>query len=283
MSHIVSVGEHDPEEDEDGQDHELRSFGRLVKVFRLKSDLTQEELAGEVRYSVQYVGSVEQGRRFPSEHFAKLVEKRLATTGVILAAYREVNSRRGLASWFRRWAKLEDSAVTLHTYESRVAPGLLQTEAYARALIADVLPPPTPSKADSLLTARMARHQLLHRTPYTVFSFIVDQSVIDRRTGGEEVTAGLIDHLLECARLPNVDLQLIPRVCPQHAGLGGPFCLMETAEHDWFGYAEGQQSGWVLTEPKDISVLRQRYGKLRIQALNPADSADLLMRLRGEL
>ncbi|MER5934912.1 DUF5753 domain-containing protein, partial [Streptomyces sp. NPDC002054] len=146
-----------------------------------------------------------------------------------------------------------------------------------------VLPPPTPEQTEAWTAARLARQELLRRIPYIVFSFVMDQQVIERQTGGPEVTRELIDHLLECAALPNVDIQIVPTVCPDHAGLGGPFRLLETDEHEWFGYAEGQRNGRVLTRPQDISALQQRYAKLRIQALNPADSASLLMRLRGTL
>ncbi|MGW7333533.1 Scr1 family TA system antitoxin-like transcriptional regulator [Streptomyces sp. NPDC054840] len=124
---------------------------------------------------------------------------------------------------------------------------------------------------------------LQHRTPYTVFSFIIDEAVILRQTGGPEVTRQLIDHLLKCGQLPTVDLQIMPLISPGHAGLGGPFRLLETQDNEWMGYIEGQQSGRVLSHPKDLSLLHLRYAELRIQTLNPADSRALLMRLRGSL
>ncbi|MFI5637850.1 Scr1 family TA system antitoxin-like transcriptional regulator [Streptomyces goshikiensis] len=271
------------DDDEVRPDENLRSFGEMVKAFRKRAGFTQEQLAPLVRYSVQYVGSVEQGRRHPSKRFVDRAEESLDSFGVIRIAARQLNRRRGLASWFQRWAELEEGAVTLNTYESRSVPGLLQTEAYARALVESVLPPPAPEEAEARIVARLDRQRLLTRTPYTVFSFIIEQSVIERQTGGREVTLELIDHLLKCSRLPNVDIQIMPTASPQHAGLGGPFCLLVTDEHEWVGYSEGQQSGKLITDERDISILDQRYAKLRIQALNPADSVGLLMRMRGSL
>ncbi|WP_406187599.1 helix-turn-helix domain-containing protein [Streptomyces sp. NBC_01006] len=264
-------------------DSDLRNFGATVKAFRKRAELTQEQLAERVRYSVQYVGSVEQGRRHPSVKFVNRSEEALDAFGVILIAANRLNRKRGLAKWFTRWAELEDVAVALNTYECRSIPGLLQTEAYGRAQIDNVPPLATSAEAEARIAARADRQKLLHRTPYIAFSFIIEQAVIERQTGGPDVTREQIDHLLECAKLPNVDIQIMPTIQPFHAGTDGPFQLLETDDNEWLGYSEGQQSGLVISCPKDISLLHQRYAKLRIQALNPADSVGLLMRMRGSL
>ncbi|MFJ7588236.1 helix-turn-helix transcriptional regulator [Streptomyces sp. NPDC097617] len=106
-------------------DDNLRSFGETVKASRRRAGLTQEQLARLIGYSVQYVGSVEQGRRHPSQKFINKTDSVLNAFGVIIIAARQLSRRRGLASWFRRWAELEEVAVTLNTYECRSIPGLL--------------------------------------------------------------------------------------------------------------------------------------------------------------
>lgn len=264
-------------------DDDLKSFGEILKALRKRAGLTQEQLHPSIRYSVQYIGSVEQGRRHPSARFMERTEEALNAFGVLTIAARDLHRRRGRASWFRRWAELEDVAITLNTYECRVVPGLLQPESYMRALIENVPPLATPGEVEARVSNRLDRQRILPRTPYVAFSFIIDQVVIERQTGGPEVTRELIDHLLQCAALPNVDLQIIPTVQPLHAGTDGTFRLLETEDNEWFGYAEGQQTGQVITSQKDVGILHQRYAKLRIQALNPADSVGLLKRMRGSL
>ncbi|MFF5706223.1 helix-turn-helix domain-containing protein [Streptomyces sp. NPDC012794] len=264
-------------------DPDLRNFGDVLKASRKRADLTQEQFGPRVGYSVQYVASVEQGRRHPSAKFVNKAEEVLNAFGVIQIAAKQMTRRRGLASWFRRWAELEETAVALNTYECRSIPGLLQTEAYARAQIENVPPRPTAQEAEDRITLRLDRQKVLTRTPYTTFSFIIEQTVFERQTGGPEVTRKLIDHLLKCAQLPNVDIQLMPTASPEHAGTDGPFQILESHEHEWLGYSEGQKHGEVITDAKAVSDLHQQYAKLRIQALNPADTAGLLMRLRGSL
>jgi hypothetical protein len=59
--------------------------------------------------------------------------------------------------------------------------------------------------------------------------------------------------------------------------------LAETPMNRWYGYSEGQKNGRLITDPKEISVLQQRYAKMRSQALTPEDSLRLLKRMRGSL
>ncbi|WP_346777048.1 helix-turn-helix transcriptional regulator [Streptomyces sp. HNM0575] len=255
----------------------------MVQAFREHAGLTQEEFAPRVQYSRQTVASIEQGRRFPQRDFIERAEHVLGAFGALRKAAQHLSRQPGLASWFRQWAQLEAGAVSLYTYECRVVPGLLQTEAYARAVTLSVPPPPGPEEVEERVTARIARQELLHRRRPIALSFIIEQAVIERRTGGAEATRALIDHLLGCAELPNVELQLMPLCQPDHAGTDGSMQLLEAPDNRWLGYSEGQQTGQLLSDTKDISVLHQRYARMRSQALTPTDSASLLTRLRGAL
>ncbi|MFH8592300.1 helix-turn-helix domain-containing protein [Streptomyces rimosus] len=261
----------------------LKTFGAVVKVFRERAGLTQEELAPLVQFSAQTVASIEQGRRLPDPEFILRAEEVLDAFGTFKAAAEHLSRRAGLAVWFRQWAALEAQAVALCAYECRVIPGLLQTEAYARAVTLSVPPPPDEQEAEERVAARLARQKLLHRRPPIAFSFILEQSLFERGTGGKGVTRSLIDHVLGCAELWNVELQVMPRWQPNHAGLDGPMRLLETPRNKWLGYSEGQQCGNLITGPKDVSVLYQRYAKMRSQALSQEASVSLLKQIRGAL
>lgn len=264
----------------------LRTFGAVVQGFRKRAGMTQEELAERVRYSVQTVASVEQGRRFPTAEYVRRAEDVLDAGGILSGAVRHLSRQPGLASWFRQWAGLEATAVSLYTYECRVVPGLLQTEAYARSVSLNVPPVPDKDELDQRVAARLARQELLStaRKPPTAFTFILEEAVLLRDTGGQDVTRGLLDHLVGLVEQNwNVEVQVMPLRQPKHAGLDGPVRLAETPEHKWYGYSEGQENGRLIADPKEISILQQRYAKLRSQALTPADSLSLLTRIRGAL
>ncbi len=196
----------------------LKMFGEVVKTFRKRARLTQEQFAPLVGYSPETVASIEQGRRLPPPDFAERADSVLDAFGVILAAAKHLTRRKGLASWFRQWAQLELTALSLYTYECRLIPGLLQTPAYARTLFTDQLPPLGDEQIEAQLAARLERQQLLRERPNTSFSFILEEHLFLRDLGGEEVTRELLDHILDLAGLRNVNIQIMPLVRHHHAG-----------------------------------------------------------------
>ncbi|MGY1439020.1 helix-turn-helix domain-containing protein [Streptomyces reniochalinae] len=262
----------------------LQTFGAVVKAFRERAGYTQEAWAEESGYSLSTCAGVEQGRRFPPPGFIDRAEDKFDAFGALRKASKFLSRGHGLAAWFRQWAKMELTALSLYTYECRAVPGLLQTEAYARALIEDVPPSMAEERVEAHIADRLGRQQVLfgRHVPIT-FSFVIEQAVLERCTGGEGVTGELLDHLVECAGRRNLELQIMPLVQPQHAGLDGTIMLMETAEMRWYGYSEGQETGQLISDERTLSRLHMRYAKLRSQALTPADSLSLLKRMRGAL
>lgn len=174
--------------------------------------------------------------------------------------------------------------MSLCAYECRVVPGLLQSEAYARAVFRNQVPPLDDEQVEQQLTARLERQELLRARPNTAYSFIVEEALLLRQVGGAEVTRGLIDHVLAvCRGLRNVEVQVMPLRRRDHAGSDGPVQLLETPEHRWIAYVEGQRGGWLHSDAKEVSVLQMRYARMRTQALTPEDTVGLLERLRGAL
>ncbi len=259
----------------------MKTFGAVVQALREHAGLSRDEFAPLVRFSKHTVASIELGRRMPDQAFVERAEEALGNTGALRRSARHLSRQPGLAAWFRQWARLEAEAISLHTYECRLIPGLLQTEAYARRLFADRLPPLDDDQIEARLAARTERQQLLPDRPNTAYSFILEEHLFLRRTGGRTVTLELIDHILDLADLRNIEIQVMPQVRESHAGMDGPMRLVETHENRWFGYSEGQESGQLISDPKVVSMLKMRYARMRSQALSPEDSLSLLRRMRG--
>ncbi|WP_406285047.1 Scr1 family TA system antitoxin-like transcriptional regulator [Embleya sp. NBC_00896] len=263
----------------------LKTFGVVLKALRDEAGLTQEEFAPCVGYSGHYIAKIEQGKRFPPRDLVTRSETALGPTAgrVLKAAAQSLSRKAGLASWFRQWAGIEEDAVSLCTYECRAIPGLLQPEMYVRTIFERRLPPLSEDQIEQQVAARLERQRLLVERPNTAFSFIIEQALLERRLGGREVTRALINHLLEHTKRRNVEIQVMPLCREDHAGIDGLIYLAETTEHNWVGYSEGQQSSVLITSPKDVSAMLQRYGRLRSQALGHDATVSLLEEMRGAL
>ncbi|WP_107498971.1 helix-turn-helix domain-containing protein [Actinacidiphila yeochonensis] len=259
----------------------LKTFGSVVQTLREEAGYTRAEFGELVRYSEHMIVSIERGRRMADPVFVERATAALGGTRALVNAYTHVTRQPGLAKWFRRWAAMEESAINLYTYECRMIPGLLQTEAHARALFESSIPPLSDEEIALKLAARLERHQLLSERPNTEFSFIFDEHLLLRGTGGPDVNSEQIEALIAISHQRNVSVQIVPLSRGVHAGLDGPVQLLETPDNIWYAYCEGQESGQFITDPKIVSVLQQRYAKLRSQALTPEDTRDLLERMRG--
>ncbi|MEU3992342.1 helix-turn-helix transcriptional regulator [Streptomyces platensis] len=262
----------------------LRTFGAVVQALREHAGLSRAELAERVRYSKHTVESVELGRRMPDIPFVDRAEEALGNTGALRKAARYLTrGDAGLAAWFRRWARLEREAVSLCTYECRLVPGLLQSEAYARAVFEGTIPLRTDEELEAQLAARMERQAMMRERPTVPFSFIVEERVFRRRFGDAEAMRELFDHVLERTAPRNLTLQVVPLEGGLHACLDGPVRILETSAGQRLGYSEGQKNGRLISDPKEVSALCQRYETLRSQALSLNESRAMLERLRGEL
>lgn len=64
-------------------------------------------------------------------------------------------------------------------------------------------------------------------------------------------------------------------------GCMGRCKLLETQDHQWFGYLEGQEHGQFVSDLKVLSALQMRCANMRSQALSLDDSESLMRRMRG--
>ncbi len=256
-------------------------YGKLVKLFRERAGLTQQQLADAVGYSCEQIASIEQGRRPAKAAFTEGAERVLEARGVLATLQDEVDLAK-LPQFFQDFALIEAEAVSRFSYDPLLVPGLLQTERYARALFASRTPPLDDDTIEQHVEARLHRQRLLTRTPITALSFIVGESALLNPIGGREVRQEQLHHLLSCAELRNVEAQVMPAACGFHPGVDGPMVLLETLEHRHVGYFESQGVGVVVTDAEKVSTFGLRYGKLRSQALNVEESVRFIRRVAGE-
>ena len=257
------------------------AYGRLLQHLRLRARLTQQALAEAIGYSLEQVGSVEQGRRAAKSAFTEAAERVLSAGGVLAVLQDDVD-RAKLPRFFRNFALIEAEVVSRFSYDPLLVPGLLQTEGYARAVFSGHCPPLNEDVIDQHTEGRLGRQKLLTRVPLAELSFIVSEEALRDPVGGAEIMREQWQRLLEVGAMRNVEVQVMPAGRGFHPGKNGPFVVAESSELRHLGYFESQGVGCVVHDPSDVSAFGLRYGKLRSQALNVEESARLIERLVGE-
>ncbi|MGW2028989.1 helix-turn-helix domain-containing protein [Streptomyces sp. NPDC001811] len=260
----------------------LRCFGRQMKLLREAVGLTQPQLGSLVGYGEAQIAAVEQGRRIPKPELIDAVDRAVGARGVLVAMKDEVAKAR-YPSFFRRYVQLEAEAVELHAYISHVIKGLLQTEECARAVFQMWRPLLGEESIEQGVSARMERQKLFARRPAPLLSFVIDEHVLRRPLGGQEVWRGQLEQLLIYGHQRNVEMQVMPTGREEHAGLAGPFTLIHSSKGRRMAYMEVQDVSALYAEPKKVSPLEATYGVLRAQALTPRESLAFIEKLLGEL
>ncbi|MDH2393441.1 helix-turn-helix transcriptional regulator [Streptomyces sp. HNM0663] len=260
----------------------MKLVGALVARFREAAGLTQRELAERVRLHVETISSIEVGRRALKPDLARLMDRILDTKGALETAVDNLPEVDLYPTRMEQFIDLEREAIAISWYENQVLPGLLQTENYARAVFRCRVPAYNDEVLSERLAERLARQDILRRKVPPAISFIISETVVRDRIGGDEVYAETLRHLRSCADLPFITLQILPLGLCAHAGLNGPFIILETPDDHHVAYAETQRGIQLVAEPDKVGALTRKYAMLRTQALNLEQTKNLLDQLLGE-
>lgn len=260
----------------------LKNFGRQIKLFRERAGLTQAELGAQLGYGEDQIASVEQGRRIPRPEFIDDADRVLDACGVLKAMKREVERAR-YPAFFRDAARLEADAVELHAYDTHVIYGLLQTEDYARAIFRMRRPLLDEETIEQRVAARLARQKIFSLWPAALMSFVIEEPVLRRPLGGTQVLRGQLEQLLLVGHKRNVEIQVMPTVREDNAGVDGPFVLVIPKGRDQMAYIEGQGRSTLVTDREEVRTIASRYGIIRAQAFTPGESLAFIEKLLGDV
>ncbi|MFF8844930.1 Scr1 family TA system antitoxin-like transcriptional regulator [Streptomyces sp. NPDC015127] len=262
-----------------------RLVADMARRMRARKGWTQEQLGDRIGFTASAVSAMETCAQPASDEMLVQLEAALGDGLGLFEQAREYVRLDKYPAQFKNYALLEQKALGLHLYATLVVHGLFQTEEYARALIGGGYPPLPEHRVEELVEARMARRALFEREPVALIEVVLEESVLRRTIGGEEVMRGQMRYLAECGRRRNVTLQVLPLdvgLSGEYAGGHGGMTLVETPEHDHLVYLEIQEESLLIKDPTKVSTYAQRYAKIRAQALGPRESLDLIERLAGD-
>jgi transcriptional regulator with XRE-family HTH domain len=256
-------------------------LGGELRRARVAAGFTsQDALAGKLGFDRTVITKAETGERPPSVDVLVAWCQACGLDGELFGRL-GVLARRGdgpLPAWFQDWVSHgEQLAVRLRWFEPHVVPGLLQTEAYARALLTGRIGNHA-GDMEERVRARMDRQAVLTREEDPAeFLAVIDESVLRRPVGGAKVMAEQADHLIGATGWPNVVIQVIPAATAVHDGVnGGGFAIADFEDGPGLGYLETPLRGQPVTDHKEVAALAVAFDRLRAEALPRAASLALL-------
>ncbi|WP_291409113.1 DUF5753 domain-containing protein [Actinophytocola sp.] len=185
---------------------------------------------------------------------------------------------------FELFLGLEAVATSIEVFEPMLVTGLLQTEAYARELIAYHASITPGVNIVESLALRLRRQSVITRdaNPAELWC-VIEEQALRRPVGGPEVMAGQLDHLLAMTERPNINFQVIPREVGVHPALKGAFFLLRF-DDDWrVAYEETRRAAYYYDNPEAVEDYGMVVNHLRHLTLNPKRSRAFIARVRKDL
>lgn len=170
---------------------------------------------------------------------------------------------------------LETEARTIRSYEPELVPGLVQTEAYARAVMRAWQPSWTAADIDRRVEIRLGRQDVLRpagASPLT--SCIINEAVLRRTVGGNEVMHEQVEVLAKERDPANVTVQVLPFNSGAHPAMAGPFQILTFYDPGDLGvvHLESAMTAITLERPEELRRYDEIWGSLQARALSPEDS-----------
>jgi transcriptional regulator with XRE-family HTH domain len=232
---------------------------------------TQQSLAHAIGCERSTVARWEHGRGDVAPHHREPLARELRLTLIDLDKLLNGSSPpHPEDGWFSNFETLEQSSVLVRTWEPMVVPGLLQTRAYAAALL----------DSDDLVTRRIDRQRMITRPNDPVkLVAVLDESALHRPIGGPGVLVGQLRHLATVVDRPNVAVHILPFDASERAiALGGLGALV-ILSFPWPGglvYLEHRGGATYLDSRHDLDTNTAAFDRLRDLALSSEESIRLI-------
>ena len=271
--------------------------GAQLRRLRTEAGLTREQAGEAIRASEWKIHRLENGQvGFKERDVLDLLRLYGVTGSDEVAAFllltREANTPGWwqhygdvLPPWFRTYVDLESVAALIRTYEGQFIPGLLQTDAYMRAVVQGAHLDESSEEVGRRVRLRMARQTLLTRDQPPRLWAVIDEAAMRRPVGGREVMRGQLERLIEATKLPNVTLQVLPFGAGAHPAMQGSFSILRFADRALpdVVYLEHLTNAVYLDKRDEVERYLDVMELLCVQSEPPARTLELLEGILDDL
>ncbi|SER73201.1 Helix-turn-helix domain-containing protein [Streptomyces sp. yr375] len=191
-----------------------------------------------------------------------------------------------LSGGFADLVELESKALSLHSWETILVPGLLQTPDYMRVLFRRGRLETSERELEEHVRGRMHRQQILgHHTRQPPELWVVlYEAVLHAKFGGAEVMRDQLAHLAHMAQQDHVAVQVLPYTAESHRGVNGPFGIVGLPDPETdVVRTETAVSTLYVEDDAQVAAYKLMFDQLRAVALSPGPSLNLIRSLAQRL
>lgn len=264
-------------------DEKCQDFVRNLVRLRGKFGWTQPQLADACHFSAGVISNIESFQRAPLLEHGEAIDDAFGLTGMFAAKAWSIQSG-AYPDAFKAFPAHEAAAHDIYIYEHSTFPGLIQTERYARAVIA-AWPNITAEEIDRRVAGRLARQEILTRVdpaPPRVW-MLMDEAAVRRPVDDVSVMHEQCLRALEVSELPHVSLAVIPQANRWHVGLLGACTVVERDGVPRVVNLEDLADGRVSEDPVLVRRTALRFRTLQHEALPGGASREMVAQLAEEL
>jgi transcriptional regulator with XRE-family HTH domain len=273
-----------------------RRLGAELRRYREQAGFTIEQVAEHMRCSTSKISRLETGQIGSSPNDIREILTLFRVGEPTLCELVEVAKETRQRGWWQRhgsvltseFVAFEQAASLIRSYEAQCVPGLLQTEAYARHLLAGgqnlLVDGENQTHLENRLKVRMRRQSLLTQEDPLQLWCVIDESALLRPVGGPRVMRAQVEYLVAMSERNNVTIQVLPLRVGAHPGMDGSFAILRFShESDPDAvYVTTATGGAFLEKPDQVARHQRVFELLTSLALSPQDSREFMLSLWKE-
>ena len=266
-----------------GRSREPRArFAEELRRLRAERGDSLRRLGERLGWDWSLFGKMEKGETLGGPEVVEALDQYYETPGLLLALWElATNDKTQFRERYQRYMRLEAEATSLWHFAVSVVPGLLQTPAYARELLA--VGGLKGEELEQQVDARMGRRELVMGDDATPFRTILSEAVLRTPLRDSGEWREQLGHLAEMAESPNVALHVLPFDAGLHGLVSADMWFLRLPDGRTVAYTENGYRGELIEETPMVERLLLTYDAVRDLALPVAESLKLIQRMLEEV
>jgi transcriptional regulator with XRE-family HTH domain len=274
-----------------------RRLALTLRQLRDSAGLSAADAARRVDHDASWLSRIESAEVRPHPNDVRALLSLYGVEGdpaeAVIAVARQAKQRGWwqrytdvLPDWFSTYVGMESEASVIRTYECQMAPGLLQTEDYARAAFQGAPVPMRDDEVERQVALRLERQAALTSDEPPLLRVVIDEAAVRRLVGGPAVMKAQITRLIEASEHSNVQILVLPHAAG--VGFDGSFVILNfpplpapypDAAEDQMVYVDTLTGALYLERPAEVAAYSAAYEQLQALSLGPKETRDMLSKI----